>query len=193
MPDTGDRGLAAFERDFYSQLDRKGLVLDERYNGGGKVADHVVEVLSRRVHCWWMSREGWVGRTPWASLQGPKVMVINESAGSGGDAMPWMFQRLGIGPLVGTRTWGGLVGITWYPPLVDGGHATAAAFGILDPDGRWVVENEGVTPDHEVVETPKDFVEGRDPQLEKAVALALEAMKGWKYVEKPAYSPPAPR
>jgi len=193
MPDTGKRGLAAFERDFYSQVDRKGLVLDERYNGGGKVADHVVEVLSRRVHCWWLSREGWVGRTPWGMIDGPKVMVINEYAGSGGDAMPWMFRRAGLGPLVGTRTWGGLVGISWYPTLVDGGRATAAAFGVLDPEGRWAVENEGVAPDHEVIETPRDFAEGRDPQLEKAVALALEAMKTWKYAPRPAYAPPAAR
>ncbi|HEU4394521.1 MAG TPA: PDZ domain-containing protein, partial [Planctomycetota bacterium] len=193
MPDTGPRGLAAFERDFYSQVDRKGLVLDERYNGGGKVADHVVEVLSRKVHCWWLSREGWVGRTPWAMLDGPKAMVINEYAGSGGDAMPWMFRRAGLGPLVGTRTWGGLVGISWYPPLVDGGRATAAAFGVLGTDGKWAVENEGVAPDHEVVETPADSAEGRDPQLEKAVALVMEAMKTWKYAPKPAYAPPTPR
>ena len=193
MPDTGELGLAAFERDYYSQVDRKGLVLDERYNGGGKVADYVIDVLSRKVLCWWMTREGWVGRTPWGTIQGPKVMVINESAGSGGDAMPWMFRESKVGTLVGTRTWGGLVGITGYPPLMDGGNVTAAAFGILDPSGRWVVENEGVAPDVEVVETPKDFSEGRDPQLERAVAIALEQMKGWTYVEKPAYHPPAKR
>ncbi len=193
MPDTGDLGLAAFERDFYSQLDRRGLVLDERYNGGGKVADHVVSVLSRKVLCWWRSREGWVGRTPFGTLQGPKVMIINESAGSGGDAMPWMFRKAGLGPLVGTRTWGGLVGISGYPPLMDGGSVTSAAFGIIDTDGRWTVENEGVAPDFEVVETPKDAFEGHDVQLEKAVSVAMDLMKGWKYDEKPEYRPPAPR
>jgi tricorn protease len=193
MPDTGDLGLAAFDRDFYSQVDRRGLVLDERYNGGGKVADHVVAVLSRKVWCWWRSREGWLGRTPWGTLQGPKVMVINESAGSGGDAMPWMFRKAGLGPLVGTRTWGGLVGISGYPPLMDGGSVTAASFGIVDTDGRWIVENEGVAPDHEVVEKPADALAGRDPQLEKAVAVALELMKGWKYDEPPAYRAPSPR
>jgi tricorn protease len=193
MPDTGGRGLAAFDRDFYSQLDRKGLVLDERYNGGGKVADYVVDVLSRKVLCWWMSREGWVGRTPWGTLQGPKVMLINERAGSGGDAMPWMFRQMGIGPLVGTRTWGGLVGITGYPPLMDGGSVTAAAFGILDPSGKWVVENEGVAPDVEVVEWPKDCAEGRDPQLEKAVEVAMDLLKNTSRVEPPRYQPPAKR
>jgi len=193
MPDTGDEGLASFERDYYSQVDRRGLVLDERYNGGGKVADHVIAILQRKVLCWWGTREGWVGRTPFGTLQGPKVMVINESAGSGGDAMPWMFRRAGIGPLVGTRTWGGLVGISGYPPLMDGGNVTAASFGIIDPEGRWVVENEGVAPDHEVIETPANCAAGRDPQLEKAVAVAMDLMKTWKYDEVPTLKPPTPR
>jgi tricorn protease len=193
MPNTADEGLASFERDFYSQVDRRGLVLDERYNGGGKVADHVIAILSRRVLCWWGTREGWVGRTPFGTLQGPKVMVINENAGSGGDAMPWMFRKAGLGPLVGARTWGGLVGISGYPPLLDGGYVTSASFGIVDTDGRWIVENEGVAPDHEVKEHPKDFVEGRDPQLEKAIAVAMDLMKDWKYDEVPALTPPVPR
>jgi tricorn protease len=193
MPDTGDDGLASFERDFYSQVDRRGLVLDERYNGGGKVADHVIALLQRKVLCWWGTREGWVGRTPFGTLQGPKVMVINESAGSGGDAMPWMFRKAGVGPLVGTRTWGGLVGISGYPPLMDGGSVTAASFGIIDTAGNWVVENEGVAPDYEVVEKPADAAAGRDPQLEKAVAVALDLMKTWKYDEVPAPKPPTPR
>jgi tricorn protease len=193
MPDTGPRGLAAFHRDFFSQVDREGLVLDERYNGGGKVADYVIDILSHEVHCWWMTRQGWVGRTPFATLQGPKVMLVNAYAGSGGDALPWMFQQQKLGTVVGTRTWGGLVGITGYPPLMDGGSVTAAAFGIMDPSGRWVVENEGVTPDVEVIEWPKDCAEGRDPQLEKAVAIALEVMPGTPRVKPPAYTPPAPR
>jgi tricorn protease len=193
MPDTGQRGLDAFHRDFFSQVDREGLVLDERYNGGGKVADYVVDVLSHDVLCWWMTRQGWAGRTPFGTLQGPKVMLINHYAGSGGDALPWMFQQQRLGTLVGTRTWGGLVGITGYPPLLDGGSVTAAAFGIMDREGRWVVENEGVTPDVEVTEWPKDCAEGRDPQLEKGVALALEALPGTPRLTPPVYVPPAKR
>jgi tricorn protease len=193
MPNTGGRGLASFERDFYSQLDREGLVLDERYNGGGKIAEHVIEILSREVLCWWRNRENWVGRSPFATLQGPKVMIINESAGSGGDALPWMFRRVGLGPLVGTRTWGGLVGISGYPGLVDGGYVTAACFGVISPEGEWIVENEGVAPDHEVVEYPKDIAAGRDPQLEKAVELAMKALETFERVPEPEYRPPAPR
>jgi tricorn protease len=140
-----------------------------------------------------MSRDGWVGRTPFCTLPGPKVMVVNGYAGSGGDAMPWMFREAGLGTLVGTRTWGGLVGITGYPPLMDGGSVTAAAFGILDRDGRWVVENEGVAPDVEVFETPKDCAGGRDPSLEKAVSIALEALPRTKRLPTPVYTPPARR
>ncbi len=193
MPDTGARGLDAFQRDFYSQVDREGLVLDERYNGGGKVADYVIDVLSHDVLCWWMTRQGWAGRTPFGTLQGPKVMLVNAYAGSGGDAMPWMFRQQAIGTLVGTRTWGGLVGITGYPPLMDGGNVTAAAFGIMDRGGRWVVENEGVEPDVEVLEWPKDCADGRDPTLEKGVALALEGIPRTPRLKPPAYVPPAKR
>ncbi|MDJ0976532.1 MAG: PDZ domain-containing protein [Planctomycetota bacterium] len=193
MPNTGGSGMAAFDRDYYSQLDKEGLVLDERDNGGGKVADYVIEVLEREVMCYWMNREKWLSRTPFGTLEGPKVMVINEYAGSGGDCMPWMFRKRGIGPLVGTRTWGGLVGVSGYPPLMDGGSVTAASFGIMDTDGNWVVENEGVAPDHEVIEWPKDIIEGRDPQLEKAVELALEALEKQPKRERPGYTPPKAR
>lgn len=194
MPNTGRAGMASFDRDFYSQLDKQGLVLDERYNGGGQVADYVIDVLRRDVMCWWINREGWAGRTPFGTLRGPKVMLINAYAGSGGDWMPWMFQRAGLGPLVGTRTWGGLVGISGYPPLMDGGGVTAASFGIVDTDGRWVVENVGVAPDVEVIPWPKDVLAGRDPQLEKAVALALEALEAQGPPSPPpAYTPPTPR
>ncbi len=193
MPDTGGGGLAAFNRDYFSQLDKEGLVLDERYNGGGKVADYVIEVLSRRVYCLWMNREEWLGRTPFGTMPGPKVMVINERAGSGGDAMPWLFQRMGLGPLVGTRTWGGLVGISGYPPLMDGGSVTAASFGVMDPEGNWAVENVGVAPDVEVIEWPKEVIAGRDPQLEKAVELAMAELAKQPAAKKPGYKPPGPR
>jgi tricorn protease len=193
MPNTAGAGLAAFDRDFFSQLGKQGLVLDERYNSGGKVADYIMSVLGRHVICYWMNREGWLGRTPFGTLVGPKVMIVNGYAGSGGDAMPWMFQQLHLGPVVGTRTWGGLVGISGYPPLVDGGHVTAASFGIMDPHGHWAVENQGVTPDHEVIPWPKDVIGGHDPQLEKAVQVALDLLAKTPPPKRPGYVPPAPR
>ena len=136
MPNTGGAGRAAFDRDFYSQLGKEGVILDERYNRGGQVADYVIDVLSRQVMSYWMNREEWLGRSPSGIIEGPKVMIINESAGSGGDWMPWAFKDRGVGTLVGTRTWGGLVGISGYPPLMDGGSVTAANFGIMGPS-RW--------------------------------------------------------
>ncbi len=193
MPDTGGAGMAAFNRDFFSQVDKEGIVIDERYNGGGKVADYVLSVLARQVLCYWMNREGWLGRTPFGTIEGPKVMVINERAGSGGDAMPWLFRQMGLGPLVGTRTWGGLVGISGYPPLMDGGSVTAASFGVMDRDGNWAVENVGVAPDHEVIEWPKDMIAGRDPQLETAVDVAMKELAKQPARKKPTYVPPAKR
>ncbi len=193
MPDTGGQGRASFDRDFYSQLGKEGVVLDERFNHGGQLADYVVSVLDRKVLCYWMNREEWLGRSPFGTIEGPKVMVVNEMAGSGGDAMPYLFQKMEIGPLVGTRTWGGLVGISGYPPLMDGGSVTAASFGIMDTEGNWAVENAGVTPDVEVVEWPKDLIAGKDPQLEKAVALAMEGLSKHPPRKPPGYKPPAAR
>jgi tricorn protease len=115
-------------------------------------------------------------KSPSASIQGPKVMLINESAGSGGDMLPWMFRKFGVGTLVGTRTWGGLVGILGFPEFLDGGGVTAPNVGIWTKDG-FVVENIGVAPDIEVEQTPAEIIKGRDPQLEKAIEVALEELK----------------
>jgi tricorn protease len=185
--------MAAFDRDFYSQLDKDGLIVDERYNGGGQVADYVINALSRKVLCYWMNREQWVSQSPFSAFEGPKSMIINESAGSGGDWMPWQFQQQQIGPLVGTRTWGGLVGISGYPPLMDGGSVTAASFGVMDADGNWAVENEGVAPDFEIIEWPKEIIEGHDPQLEKAIELVMKDLETYTPRARPEYRPPAKR
>lgn len=193
MPNTGTAGMRAFDRDYYSQLDKEGLILDERYNGGGKVADYVIDVLSRKVRCYWMNREKWLGKTPFGTFEGPMVMVTNEMAGSGGDCMPWLFKRAGLGPTVGTRTWGGLVGISGYPVLMDGGRVTAASFGVMDTNGDWAVENVGVPPDHEVIEWPKQIIEGADPQLDKAIELALAELDKREPRRQPRYKPPARR
>jgi len=177
MANTSVEGYASFNRYYYSQLDREAVVLDERYNGGGSVADYVVDMLDRPLLSHWATREGGIFHSPNASIFGPKVMIINEFAGSGGDAMPLFFQRRGLGKLVGKRTWGGLIGIYDYPPLIDGGGVTAPRLAIFGPDNEWEVENEGVAPDVEVEMTPKLAIEGRDPQLEKAVEIVLQELE----------------
>ncbi len=176
MPDTGRRGYTFFNRYYFSSLDKEGVILDERFNGGGSVADYVVDLLGRKPLCWWATREGRPIGSPNACVFGPKVMIINQYAGSGGDAMPYFFRERGLGKLVGKRTWGGLVGIYHYPPLMDGGFITAPRIGIFSVDGKWVVENHGVDPDIEVEMTPKEVIAGRDPQLEAAVQEALKEL-----------------
>ena len=135
------------------------------------------DFLKRPLLSYWHTREGEDFTTPFAAIFGPKAMIINEFAGSGGDALPWMFRRAGVGTLIGKRTWGGLVGIYDYPPLIDGGSVTAPRLAFWNPDGKWDVENNGVAPDIEVELDPKAVREGHDPQLEKAVEVVLESLK----------------
>jgi len=177
MPDTGQGGLTSFTRYYFAQTDKQGLVLDERFNSGGQVADYVIEVLNRQLLGWWSPRYGAISRSPAAAILGPKVMVINEMAGSGGDAMPWMFRATKTGTLIGKRTWGGLVGIGTYPALMDGGTVTAPDFGFFNPNNQWDVENKGVSPDVEIDMDPENVADGRDPQLERAVTVALQQLK----------------
>ena len=177
LPDTAQGGLTNFNRYYFAQSDKQGAVIDERFNSGGQVADYIIEAMRRQLMGWWSPRYGALYRTPAASILGPKVMIINEMAGSGGDAMPWMFHYTKTGPLVGKRTWGGLIGVSQYPPLMDGGTVTAPNFGFFSPDGQWDVENHGVSPDVEIDMDPKSVQEGHDPQLEKAVAVALQQLE----------------
>jgi tricorn protease len=177
MPDTGAGGFTNFNRYFFAQVDKPAVVIDERYNGGGLAADYVIDYLRRPLLNYWTSRDGKIGSTPGGAIFGPKAMIINEFAGSGGDAMPWYFRKAGVGPLVGKRTWGGLVGISGYPQLMDGGRVTAPSFAFFTPDGKWDVENKGVAPDVEVEHDPYEIRKGRDPQLEKAVEIVMEALK----------------
>lgn len=153
------------------------MVLDERFNGGGSVADYVIDMLDRPVLSYWATREGKPFATPNASIFGPKAIIINELAGSGGDAMPLFFRRRGLGKLVGKRTWGGLIGIYDYPILLDGGFFSSPRMAIFSPQGEWEVENVGVAPDIEVEMTPKLVIEGHDPQLEKAVEIVLAELE----------------
>jgi len=152
-------------------------VIDERFNGGGKAADYFIAKLGAPLLNMWTTREGEDYSTPAGAIFGPKAMLINEMAGSGGDWLPWAFKRAKIGPLVGKRTWGGLVGIGGYPSLIDGGSVTAPHFAFWTPEGEWEVENRGVAPDVEMEFDPQQWRQGRDPQLEKAVTLVLEALE----------------
>ncbi|UCF18263.1 MAG: PD40 domain-containing protein [Gemmatimonadota bacterium] len=179
LPTTGRGGYTYFNRMFFAQQDRQGAVIDDRNNGGGSAADYIVEVLGRQLTGYFNSRAG--DRKPFpqpmAGLWGPKVMIINERAGSGGDLLPYLFRFKGVGPLVGTRTWGGLVGTWDTPPLLDGGRFVAPRGGFFDVNGEWAVEGEGVAPDIEVRNEPKPVSEGRDPQLERAVQEALRLLE----------------
>jgi len=177
LPDTAVGGFTNFNRYYFPQNDKQGAVIDERFNGGGWLADYIVDWLSRPLLMSAMTREGKDIDIPQVVF-GPKVMLINQYAGSGGDALPWMFKRLGIGPLIGTRTWGGLIGIGGYPELIDGGVITAPRFGLFNPQtGEFDVENIGVAPDIEVDLDPALWRQGHDPQLEKGVSVALTNLK----------------
>ena len=172
VPNTAAAGHQYFKRYFFPQADRQAVIVDERHNGGGSVADYYIDILRRPVVSYWAMRYGADLKTPIAGIHGPKVMLIDETAGSGGDLLPWMFRKFGLGPLVGKRTWGGLVGILGFPVLMDGGTVTAPNLAIWTEDG-FIVENEGVAPDVEVEQTPADVIAGKDPQLEKAIEVAL--------------------
>jgi tricorn protease len=173
LPNTAAAGYTYFNRYFFAQQDKEGAVIDERYNGGGQIADYIVNELERKLDGYFVRRDGKPKTSPGSGIFGPKVLVINESAGSGGDALPYMFKLRKIGPLVGTRTWGALVGTLQIPATMDGGGITAPSLAFYDLHGRWAVENEGVTPDIEVEYTPAEVNAGHDPQLERAVKEAL--------------------
>ncbi|HUA62019.1 MAG TPA: PDZ domain-containing protein [Verrucomicrobiae bacterium] len=177
MPDTANGGLTAFNRYFYAQIGKDAAIVDERFNGGGLLATDIAEILNRKPLSAASNRVGDPLLQP-QGIFGPKVMLINERAGSGGDAMPWYFKRAGVGKLIGTRTWGGLVGMNGAPSLMDGGFVAAPSSGIYNPiTGEWEVENVGVPPDIEVEQDPALVRKGRDPQLEKAVEVVLEELK----------------
>jgi len=177
MPDTGGGGYTNFNRYFYAQLDKQALVLDERWNEGGFIADYIVEVLKRQPLSGAIERDGKPLHDPVGAIFGPKVMLVNQNSGSGGDAMPWYFRKAGLGKLVGTRTWGGLVGIGGYPVLLDGGRVTAPRFAIYGLNNDFEVENHGIPPDTTVEDTPKDFAAGHDTQLETGVQMVLDELK----------------
>ncbi len=189
LPDTAMGGFTSFNRYFFAQVGRHGAILDERYNHGGDIADYIIEYLSRHPMARITTREGEDITDPTQAIYGPKVMIINQFAGSGGDAMPWYFRKAGVGPLVGEKTWGGLIGIGGYPKLIDGGQVTAPRWAFYGLKGEWEVENHGIAPDVEVDMDPKLVREGHDPQLERAVEVGMELLKKNPPAtyEKPAY------
>ena len=189
FPDTAVGGYSNLNRYYFAQVGKPAVVLDERFNHGGAAADYIIDVLRLRLDNYWYTREGHTFTTPQGAIFGPKVMITNMYAGSGGDALPWYFRHEKIGKLVGTRTWGGLVGIYDYPEFMDGGGVTAPRVAFYNPDGEWDVENHGVPPDIEVEYSPQAWRQGHDPQLEKAVEVVMEELKANppKTVPPPAF------
>ncbi len=177
LPNTAVEGNRELFRYFYPMAHKDALILDDRYNGGGFIPDRMMELLGRPLLNYWVGRDGQANPTPSFIHTGPKVALINGQAGSGGDAFPFYFRRLGLGPIIGTRTWGGLIGLSGNPGLVDGGSLTVPTFRFLTPEGKWGVENEGVAPDIEIVDRPDALAKGEDPTLEKGIEILLAALK----------------
>lgn len=177
MPDTAFGGYTNFTRYFFAQVGKEAVIVDERFNGGGALATDIIEMLQRKMLSLVATRDGEDEVQPQGAIFGPKVMIINELAGSGGDAMPWYFRRAGVGKLIGKRTWGGLVGRAAAPQLMDGGFVSAPSSAVWNPNGQWEVENHGIAPDVEVELDPELTQQGHDPQLEKAVEVVMEELK----------------
>ncbi len=190
VPNTSTAGYDSFNRYFFSQTQKEGAVIDERFNQGGALADYIVDYLTQPILNMIYFREGRDIPTPLGAIYGPKAMIINEMAGSGGDALPWYFRKRSVGPLVGKRTWGGLIASFPAPQLMDGGSVTAPDAAIYGLDGHWEVENVGVPPDIEVEFDPAAWRQGKDPQLERAVSEVLEALE--KNPPKKYQRPPFP-
>jgi len=191
LPDTAGDGYTFFNRMFFAQVDKPGLIVDDRRNSGGQAANYVLEVLNRKYLSGWKDRDGSVFNTPAAAIYGPKAMLIDQDAGSGGDFLPYGFRRLGLGKLIGTRTWGGLIGISANPALIDGGFLSVPFFRVFTPEGEWHVENEGVPPDVEVPLDPLAVNAGNDVQLDAAIDDVLRQLKNTPQIPLKS-APPMP-
>jgi tricorn protease len=193
LPNTGQPGYTSFNRYYFAQQDKKGAIIDERFNGGGSAADYIIDVLQRDFDGYFnnVAGERYPFTSPSAGIWGPKVMIVNEMAGSGGDLMPWMFRYRKVGLLVGKRTWGGLVHTADTPTFIDGGSMIAPRGGFFTRDGKWAVENEGTAPDIDVENWPKDVIGGHDQQLERAVQEAMRMLKEHP-VDRATKEPPPP-
>lgn len=189
VPDTGLNGQNELVRQFVAQFPKEGLIIDERFNSGGQIPDRFIELLKRPPLAFWAVRDGKDWQWPPVAHFGPKAMLINGWSGSGGDAFPDYFRKAGLGPLIGTRTWGGLIGMTGVPQLIDGGVVTVPTFRMYDPDGKWFKEGHGVDPDIEVKEDPALLAQGTDLQLQRAVDEVLRMLEEKPFVRpsRPAY------
>ncbi len=176
LPNTGQEGNRELFKAFYPQVGKEAMIIDDRYNGGGFIPDRMIELLDRPVLNYWARRGVKPGATPAFAHSGPKAMLINGYSASGGDALPYYFRKRGLGTIIGTRTWGGLIGISGNPSLMDGGSITAPQFRFFDTEGMWAVEGVGVAPDIEVVDRPDLVAAGQDPSLETAVKVLLEQL-----------------
>jgi len=176
LPNTHVDGHRELFKQFPSQINKEALIIDDRYNGGGFIPDRMIEILARKPLNYWKRRGLEPQATPLLSHRGPKAMLINGLSSSGGDALPYYFRELGLGKLIGTRTWGGLIGLSGNPTLADGGSTSASTFRFMGADGKWAVENEGVAPDIEVIDYPHLLAQGRDPGIEEAVKVLLKEL-----------------
>jgi len=190
VPDTGTNGQNDLVRQLSGQIDKAALIIDERWNGGGQIPTRFIEMLNRPVTNYWARRDGNETKWPPDAHHGPKCMLINGLAGSGGDMFPWLFRQAGLGKLIGMRTWGGLVGLSGNPQLIDGAFVSVPTFGFFEKDGTWGVEGHGTEPDIEVVDDPSLMTGGGDPQLDAAIAHMLAEIERNPYV--PAKRPPDP-
>lgn len=192
LPNTGGEGYQYFNRMFYAQAEKSALIVDERRNGGGQAANYITDVLSRQYLAGWKDRDGMIYETPGAAIYGPKAMLIDQDAGSGGDFLPYAFKRMKLGTLIGKRTWGGLIGISANPNLIDGGNLVVPFFRFFTPDNEWRIENEGVAPDIDVDLDPLEVNQGRDPQLDAAIKDVTERLKTYRDM-KLRVAPPMPK
>ena len=177
VPDTGTEGQNELVRQFIPQRLKEALVVDERFNGGGQVPDRFIELLNRPIYNYWARRDSKGNHSPYVAHVGPKVMLMNQWSGSGGDALPYYFRKAGLGPLIGRRTWGGLIGYSGNPKPIDGGQLTAPSFGFWHVEGRWGIEGYGVDPDYDVENPPHELATGRDAQLEKAISVIMDTLE----------------
>ncbi len=189
VPSTAIEGQNELYRQFRAQFTKPGLIIDERWNSGGQIPDRFIELLGRKVTNYWAVRDGRDWQTPTIAHHGAKAILANGWSGSGGDCFPWLFRQTGLGPIIGTRTWGGLIGMTGAPQLIDGGSVTVPTFSIYDTDGEWIIEGRGVEPDIAVEDDPSKMQDGADPQLDRAIQEVLQTIesKPTKPPGKPAY------
>jgi len=194
VPNTSTAGYTEFVRGLYALHRKEGLIFDVRYNGGGFIPEMFIEHLLRPHYNTWVPRDGTDWRTPAIAHHGPKAAVTNGYAGSGGDAFPYYFRQFELGPLVGTTTWGGLVGIDNNHSFRIGGSITAPSFAFVNADGEWDVERVGVAPDVEIWDPPEARSQGEDPQLDAAIAAVLKALESWEdpVPKRPATFPVRP-